>query len=348
MTIEPYLAVAVQARAQAVEALPDVASARAAMRGAIEALEADLRGAKAFLEKFHGLPLKLAVLPEYCFSGFETGRVADFADRAAFAPDGPEYAALGEIARRLDLFLAGNAYETDQHFPGLHFQTSFLVDPEGEVVLRYRRLHSMFTPSPHDVWSEYRRHYSLEEVFPVADTAIGRLAAIASEEILFPEVARAHALRGAELFLHSSSEAGGLVPTAKHVARRARALENLAYVVSANTAGIAEGGLAGLSADGNSAIIDYRGRVLAEALSGSNVNACAEVDIEALRRHRRRTGMSNLLSRLRTEPFRETYAQPVHPADQLLCDGKPRMPERSFFPDALAAIISARARKGYI
>ena len=39
------------------------------------------------------------------------------------------------------------------------------------------------------------------------ETEIGRIAAIASEEILYPEIARALALRGAEVFIHSSSEA---------------------------------------------------------------------------------------------------------------------------------------------
>ena len=37
-------------------------------------------------------------------------------------------------------------------------------------------------------------------MFPVAKTAIGNLAAIASEKILYPEVARCLAMRGAEIF----------------------------------------------------------------------------------------------------------------------------------------------------
>lgn len=345
---EPYLAAALQLRAWSVEQAADVAAARAGMLAAIARLDSAIAGVKAFLATFAGQPLKLVVLPEYLFSGFATGRVADFGARAAFAPDGPEYAALGEVARRHDLFVAGNAYESDRHFPGLHFQASFLVAPAGDVVLRYRRLYSLYTPSPHDVWSDYRRHYSIDQIFPVADTAIGRVAAIASEEILFPEIARAHALRGAELFLHSSSEQGGLVPTAKQIARRARALENLAYVVSANTAGIEGAGLAGASADGNSAIIDWRGAVLAEALSGENANAFAEIDIAALRRHRRKPGMANLLARQRLELFRETYAGEVLPADSLLTQGKDGAPDRAHFARLLARVIDTRSEQGLI
>ncbi len=348
MTIAPYLAVAMQLPARSAEAAADAAAARAAILAHVRDLEAELAGTRDFLERFSGTPMRLAVLPEYLFTGFPTGRVSDFRARAVFAPDGPEYAALGEMAQRLGLFIAGNAYESDPHFPALHFQASFLVAPSGEVVLRYRRLNSMYTASPHDVWSAYTRHYGPEAIFPVADTEIGRIAAIASEEILYPEIARAHALRGAELFVHSSSEAGGLVPSGKQIARRARALENLAYVVSANTAGIEGGGLAGASADGNSAIIDFRGQVLAEALSGRNVNAFAEIDIAAVRRARRKPGMSNLLARQRLECFRDTYAGEVQPADSLLADGevKPRAPGDAV--EALRRVIERRARQGLI
>jgi predicted amidohydrolase len=348
MSVAPYLAVAMQLPARSVEAAADVAAARAGILAHVRDLEAELRGTRDFLEKFSGTPVRLAVLPEYLFTGFPTGRVRDFRARAVFAPDGPEYAALGEVARRLGLFIAGNAYESDPHFPTLHFQASFLVAPTGEVVLRYRRLNSMYTASPHDVWSAYTRHYGPDAIFPVADTEIGRIAAIASEEILYPEIARAHALRGAELFVHSSSEAGGLVPSAKQIARRARALENLAFVVSANTAGIAMSDVAGASADGNSAIIDWRGTVIAEALSGRNVNAYAEIDIEAVRRARRKPGMSNYLARQRLELFRDTYAGVVQPADALLEDGEVKAKTPLDAVRTLREVIDRRARQGLI
>lgn len=344
----PYLAAGFQLRAWSVDLADSIASARAGMARGIARLGPEIAGGKAFLEKFTGLPLKLVVLPEYLFSGFETGRCSDFAARACFAADGPEYRALGEVAAKHGVFLAGNAYETDPHFPALAFQTSFIIGPDGAVVLRYRRLYSLYTPSPHDVWSRYREIYSLDQIFPVADTEIGRLSAIASEEILYPEIARAHAMRGAELFVHSSSESGGLLPTGKHIARRARALENMAYVVSANTAGIEGGSLAGASADGNSAIIDYKGAVLAEALSGENLNAFAEIDIEALRRHRRKPAMGNYLSRQRLDLFRETFAGEVVPADSLLVNGVVQTPAKAFFAELQREVIARRSGEGLI
>ena len=314
----PYAAVAMQLTARSVEG-GDRAAASARIIAQIGEVTAQIRAARVFIEQYGGSPLRLAVLPEYLFTSYP-GRVsiADFAATTAIAPDGPEYDALGAAAQALGLFLAVNAYETDRHFPGLYFQASTIVAPSGEVVLRYRRLNSMYAPTPHDVWSNYLDVYGLDGVFPVADTEIGRLAAIASEEILYPEIARAHALRGAEVFVHSSSEIGSPNPTNKHIARRARAFENLAWLVSANTAGISGTALPLASADGNSAVIDWQGRVLAESGGGETFTAFAEIDLAASRRARRKPGMTNLLSRQRLELFAAAYAGEVQPADSLI------------------------------
>jgi predicted amidohydrolase len=177
----------------------------------------------------------------------------------------------------------------------------------------------MFAPTPHDVWDKYLDCYGIEGVFPVAKTAIGNLAALASEEILYPEVARCLALRGAEIFLHSTSEVYGKERSPKEAAKISRAVENMAYIVSANTAGIANIPIPIASADGGSKIVDYRGLVLAETGSGESMAAFAEIDLEALRRYRRRPGLNNLLSRQRLELYAESYRQSqFYPANTML------------------------------
>lgn len=337
----PYMAVALQLAARSVERCADRAAARAQMLATIAEVGPKLQGATVFIAQYAGVPVRLAVLPEYLLTSYP-GRITvpDFAEKAALDVDGPEYAAFGQIAQAQGMFIAGNAYERDAHFPGLYFQTSFLIDPSGDVVLRYRRLNSMFAPTPHDVWSKYLDLYGLAGVFPVADTAIGRIAAIASEEILYPEIARAHALRGAELFVHSSSEIGSPRATPKAIARRARAFENIAYVVSANTAGITDTAMPLASADGNSSVVDYMGAVLAEANPGETFTAFAEIDVAALRAHRRKPGMTNQLARQRLELFAGSYAGSVQPADSLIDgEGGLRIPDRAHFLQVQQATI---------
>jgi predicted amidohydrolase len=247
------------------------------------------------------------------------------------------------------MFIAGNAYETDRHFPGLYFQASFVVAPSGKVVLRYRRLNSMFAPTPHDVWSKYLDIYGLDGVFPVAATEIGKLAAIASEEILYPEIARAHALRGAEVFVHSSSEIGSPLATPKAIARRARAMENLAYVVSANTAGISGTAMPAASADGNSAVVDWKGNLLAESNAGETFTAFADIDLGALRAARRKPGMTNFLARQRTALFSEVYAGETHQrADSLIKNNAVVTPDRDHFRRTQDEVIERLAKEGLI
>ena len=345
-----YIAVALQLAARSVERAPDRAAARAQMLAMIGETGGKLRGAKIFIEQFTGSTVKLAVLPEYLLTSYP-GRISipDFADRAAIDVDGPEYEAMGKVASEAKLFLAGNAYETDKNFPGLYFQTSFVIAPSGNVVLRYRRLNSMFAPTPHDVWDKYLDIYGIDGVFPVAKTEIGNLAAIASEEILYPEIARAHALRGAEVFVHCSSEIGSPEPTPKHIARRARAFENLAYVVSANTAGIEGTSLPLASADGNSAVIDWKGRVLAESNTGETFTAFGEIDLAALRRDRRKPGMTNYLARQRNELFAPIYAgTTVQPANSLIKDGKVVIPDRDHFRRVQDGVIERLSGQGLI
>lgn len=347
----PYAAVAMQLTAQSVERSADRAEASAQMLAMIEALGPKLRSAAIFIQQYGGSPVRLAVLPEYLLTSYP-GRITvpDFADKAALDMDGPEYAALGKLAQSLNLFLAVNAYERDPHFPGLYFQASVILSPSGEVVLRYRRLNSMFAPTPHDVWSKYLDIYGLDGVFPVAKSEIGNLSAIASEEILYPEIARAHALRGAEIFVHSSSEIGSPLATPKAIAKRARAFENIAYVVSANTAGIEGTALPLASADGTSMVVDYKGQVLSESNAGETFTAFADIDLAALRAQRRKPGMTNQLARQRLELFAPIYAgHEVQPANGLLdADGNHAIPDREHFLRVHESVIERLSKDGLI
>lgn len=316
--IESFRALALQVTCYAVNQAPDRAEAQVIMARTINQLAQQIAASIAFI----GSDCRLVVLPEYFLTGFPMGEsLASWADKACLEMAGPEYEALSQIAQAQNIFLAGNAYELDPHFPGLYFQTCFVIDPTGSIILRYRRLNSLFAPTPHDVWDRYLDHYGLDGVFPVAKTAIGNLAALASEEILYPEVARCLAMRGAEILIHSTSESQG-TRTPKDAAKITRAVENMAYVISANTAGIANTLIPVASADGGSKIIDHRGLILAETGAGESMATFAEINLAALRRDRRRPGLNNLLSRQRFELYAESYRQAHFYPPNTMLDGE--------------------------
>jgi len=338
-----YRALCMQVKCYAVNAARARADARTMMKQSLERLRRQIAASVAWVG---AEDCKLVVLPEYFLTGFPLGEtIAAWADKAALEMNGAEYEALGKIAQDLKIFLAGNAYEVDPKFPGLYFQTCFLIEPAGNVVLRYRRLNSMFAPSPHDVWDKYLDAYGLEGVFPVARTAIGNIAAIASEEILYPEIARCHAMRGAEVFFHPTSQANEIAKAVKEICTIARAVENVAYVVSANSAGIEGMPIPADSTDGGSKIVNYQGVVLAKTGWGESVAAYAEIDLEALRRFRRRPGMENLLARQRFEAYAASYAEHhFYPANNL----SGLAPERAHFIKTQRATIERLSKDGVI
>ncbi len=342
-----YAALALQTSVRAVNRCPDNAAVRASIDAAIDRVGAQVTASRQFI----GPHLKLVVLPEYFLTSYPLGEtIAAWRERACIDPGGREYERLGSIAQDNNLYLSGNLYETDPHFPELYFQTSFIVDDTGDPILRYRRLISMYGPTPHDVLDRYLDVYGADSLFPVAVTPLGRLAAVASEEILFPEVTRALVLNGAELLCHSSSEIAMPGMTPKHTAKLARACENHVYVVSANSAGISGIDLPNVSVDGGSKVVDYHGNVLAEAAGGESMAAHADIHIDALREYRRRPGLFNVLTRQRLGLFAEVYRDDaIHPANSLLDDdGNVIQPKRAHFTDTQRAVIQSLVDKGVI
>ncbi len=319
-----YSALALQVTTHSVGHLASGDDTRRQLREHIARLARTVAASTQLVAHTSGSAVRLVVLPEYALTGSPTpGRFAIWRTRAALVPGGAEYEALGRIAQDGGLYLAGNAYEADPAFPELYFQACFIIGPAGDVILRYRRIVSLYSPSPYDVLQRYLDLYGPQALFPVVDTDIGRLAAVASEEILYPEIARCHAMRGAEILVHSTSEMGSPRPTAKDIAKRARAAENLAYVVSANAAGVVSTPLPTQSTTGMAKIVDYEGRILAAALGGGDsLAAHAEIDLHALRARRRQPGLTNVLVRQPFQAYAESYRSVTfHAAGQLEAAG---------------------------
>lgn len=248
-------------------------------------------------------PPRVVVLPEFGLQGPPHGlTIARWLDLAVCDVPGWISAPLQEAARRHGIYIGFNQFESDPQWPGRYFNSCALIDPRGEVILRYRRINTAAWPSPHDFMDQYLDHHGVDGTFPVVETELGRIGMIACGEIAVPEVARCLMARGAEIILHPTNEANS---PAQEAAKIARAAENMVYLISAN---VADG--IGFSADGSvkggrSRIVDFRGQTLAyHEGSEPSVAVSAQIDVEALRRARRDTGMGNTLLRGRWEIYR--------------------------------------------
>lgn len=345
-----FTATALQVDCHAVNGCADRAEASAQMLKQIEGLADSIRSIDLFTLGFSGTKTQLFVLPEYFLSSFPMGEsIERWKELGAIDMDGPEYEAMGKIAQERKCFLSGNVYEIDPNFSELYFQTCFVIGPSGDVVLRYRRLISQFAPGPYDVWDKYVDIYGADAIFPVADTAIGKIGCVASEEILYPEISRCLAMRGMEILCHSTSEVGAPMLTPKEICRRARAVENMCYVVSSNTASIQGVSIPAESTGGMSKIVDYKGLVLAEAYTGETFCASAMLDMDSLRKVRKHSGMTNLLSR---QPF-DLYAKEydshtfVKP-NGMLENGEVAVPDRAFFVRRQQEVLERLSKDGVL
>jgi hypothetical protein len=166
--------------------------------------------------------------------------------------------------------------------------------------------------------SDYMEATPQEKVFPVVETALGRLCLIPCGEINVPEVARVMMMQGAEVILHPTNSKR---TDAQEAAKLTRVAENMVYLVSANVAGPI-----GFSPDnsipgGRSHIIDHHGNTMAfQEDADESVAVSAMIDIEALRRDRRTdTGLANPLLRARYEMYVPYYSgAKFYPPDHFL------------------------------
>lgn len=110
------------------------------------------------------------------------------------------------------------------------YNLTCMVYPDGTVV-RYRRTH------PNGPWiytggTAWEFQYTPGDDYPVFDTVHGRVGLSMCSEVYMPEVTRALALRGAEIIFMPAGTQKGRLHEGWRTLLYARAIENLAIVVS--------------------------------------------------------------------------------------------------------------------
>jgi predicted amidohydrolase len=265
-------------------------------------------------------PVRLVVFPEFGHAAPIYETVDELLDRLAVPIPNEHTDEYQRKARQLGVFIqVGSFLEQDSRYPGRVFNTTCLIGPEG-LLSRYRKVHPWVPwevhASPHDIPG-----YT-EELFPVADTEIGRIGVATCYDWLFPEAIRQLALGGAEVLVRISAymDPWGATPPMDWwtVVNRCRAIENLAYVVAANQ-GAGASHYPPFTWPGGSMIVDYDGRILCQADPGPGEKiVVAPIDIAALREERERRRGHHMLAHLRTEAY-SGYRQSIYPPH--LADG---------------------------
>jgi deaminated glutathione amidase len=155
---------------------------------------------------------------------------------------------------------------------------SFLIDPRGEIIARYDKIHMFDVDLASGESYRESRHYRPGELAVLVDLPWGRLGSTICYDLRFPALYRALAEGGAAFLSIPSAFTKQTGQAHWHVLLRARAIENGCFVLAAAQGGMHENGR---ETYGHSLVVDPWGQVLAEAGTEPGV-IFADLDIEAV------------------------------------------------------------------
>jgi nitrilase len=240
-------------------------------------VSANLEQARVLLEDAAARGARLAALPEnFAFMGLQDS------DKRAVAEEdgsGPAQDFLAATARGLRLWIVGGTLPLRAGADGRVAAASLVYDSDGRRVARYDKIHLFDVDIPGRAES-YREsaHVAPGSSATVVDTPAGRLGLSVCYDVRFPELYRHLSAAGAQLLSVPSAFTSPTGRAHWEPLLRARAIENLCYVVAPAQSGFHP---SGRETYGDSMIVDYWGRVLQRLPRGRGC-AVADVELEAL------------------------------------------------------------------
>ncbi|OGI13235.1 MAG: hypothetical protein A3I68_02280 [Candidatus Melainabacteria bacterium RIFCSPLOWO2_02_FULL_35_15] len=187
-----------------------------------------------------------------------------------------ETAGAGRAARKT----SGPRSQSGRDLP---FNTSVLINPNGKIVTKYRKIHLF------DI------RLKGKEILESGRNQAGKNPKLAKIEnikaglsicydLRFPELYRHYSRAGAKIICIPSSFTRLTGEAHWHTLIKARAIENLSYVIAPNQAGIGSGGI---KTYGHSLIVDPWGKILAEGPANGETVIFADIDLEYLKQVRK-------------------------------------------------------------
>ena len=208
---------------------------------------------------------KVVLLPEYfCIMGAKEHDKVQVREKDG---DGPIQRFLAKMAKKHKIWLIGGSVPLVSNFPNKVRNSCLVYNDKGEQVARYDKIHLFGL----DLGTEhYHEENTIEpgDKIVVVETPYGKIGLSICYDLRFPEVYRRLVSEGAEIF---SVPSAFTCPTGRahwEVLLRARAIEDLSFVIAAAQTGIHD---SDRETYGDSLIADYWGRVLNRLPRGSGV-----------------------------------------------------------------------------
>ena len=244
-------------------------------------VKANLEEAEKLVKTAVQQDAELVVLPEnFAIMGLtEVDKVAI----AESAGDGPIQQFLSQQAKKHGVWIVGGTIPIESSVTGKVYSASLLFNDSGDMIARYDKIH-LFDVVLEDSNESYNESETIEsgDDVVVVDTPFGKLGMAVCYDLRFPELFRAMADVGMELCVLPSAFTNLTGRAHWESLLRARAIENLCYMIAPDQGGYHK---SGRETYGDSMIIDPWGVVLNRLPHGTGV-VVSDVDLEKLRKTR--------------------------------------------------------------
>jgi N-carbamoylputrescine amidase len=247
--------------------------------------EENLHRAVERVEKAAEQGAKIICLPELFRSQYfcQTEDVDRF--ELAEPIPGPSTDRLSAVAAAREVVVVAPLFE--RRAPGVYHNSSVVIDADGSIVGRYRKMHI-----PDDPLFYEKFYFTPGDLgFSAVDTRYGRIGVLICWDQWYPEGARLTALRGAQILFYPTaigwmSQEKEAVGEKQHSAwetiQRSHAIANGVFVAAVNRVGVE----ADLEFWGRSFVADPLGEVVAKA-DEEEVVALVDCDLGAIEETRR-------------------------------------------------------------
>ncbi len=245
-------------------------------------VKANLEQAEKLIKTAVQQEADLVVLPEnFAIMGLtEVDKVT-----IAEAPgEGPIQQFLSQQASKYGIWIVGGTVPIESGVTGKVYSAALLYNDKGEMKARYDKIHlfDVLLESSNESYNESETIESGDDVV-VVDTPFGKLGMAICYDLRFPELFRAMADVGMEICVLPSAFTSLTGKAHWESLLRARAIENLCYMVAPDQGGYH---INGRETHGDSMIIDPWGVVLNRLPHGTGV-VVSDIDLDKLRETRK-------------------------------------------------------------
>ena len=226
-------------------------------------VEGNLSEAKRLIETAVSQGARLIVLPE--FFSIMWMKEDDMVAVREQVGAGPMQQFMSDMARKHRIWVVGGSIPLVADAPNKIRNTCLVYDEHGKQIARYDKIHLFNLDLGNEHYHEAKTIEAGNEVV-VVDSPFGRIGLAICYDLRFPELFRA--MKNVDIIVLPSAFTATTGKMHWETLVRARAIENLSYVIAA-----AQGGyhVNGRETHGHSMIVDPWGRILDDLPRGSGV-----------------------------------------------------------------------------